>query len=94
MLAHLVGIDHLPGRFEAFGQLGIAQFRQIAAAPEIGIARLADSSVTLNVNPWVNVPDYIAAVNEINKAILESFRERKVAIAVPQREVRMVGREA
>jgi small conductance mechanosensitive channel len=60
-------------------------------APEIWVARLADSSVTISVNPWVNVPDYIAAVSEVNKAILETFRARNVVIPLPQREVRMVG---
>ena len=63
-------------------------------APGIGIARLADSSVNINVNPWVNVPDYVAAVSEINKAILETFRARNVVIPVPQREVRMLGNAA
>jgi small conductance mechanosensitive channel len=60
-------------------------------APQIGILRLADSSVTINVNPWVSVPDYVAAVSEINKAILETFRARNVVIPFPQREVRITG---
>ena len=60
-------------------------------APGIAITRLADSSVVISVNPWVKVPDYIAAVGEVNKAILETFRARNVVIPFPQREVRMVG---
>ena len=60
-------------------------------APGIAITRLADSSVVISVNPWVNVPDYIAAVGEVNKAILETFRARNGVIPFPQREVRMVG---
>ena len=63
-------------------------------APGVAVTRLADSSVVISVNPWVNVPDYIPAVGEINKAILESFRERNVVIPFPQREVRMVGNAA
>lgn len=59
-------------------------------APGIGVARLSDSGVNINVNPWVNVPDYVAAVSEINKAILETFRARNVVIPLPQREVRML----
>ena len=59
-------------------------------APGIAITRLADSSVVISVNPWVKVPDYIAAVGEVNKAILETFRARNVVIPFPQREVRMV----
>jgi small-conductance mechanosensitive channel len=37
------------------------------------------------------VPDYIAAVNELNKTILETFRARNIVIPLPQREVRMLG---
>ena len=59
-------------------------------APVIGVARLADASVRLNVNPWVGVPDYVAAVSEINRAILETFQARNVAIPFPQLEVRML----
>ncbi len=59
-------------------------------APVVGVAKLADSSVSLNINPWVAVPDFEAATSEINKAVLEVFRDRNVVIPFPQREVRMV----
>ena len=59
-------------------------------APGIGVARLADASVKLNVNPWGRVPDYVAAVSEINKAILETFRTRSIAMPLPEMEVRML----
>jgi small conductance mechanosensitive channel len=59
-------------------------------APGVGIARLADSGIKISVNPWVNVPDYVAAVSEINKAILETFRARNVVMPFPQLEVRML----
>ena len=62
-------------------------------APGFGITRLAESGVTISVCPWVNVPDYIAAVNELNKTILETFRARNIVIPLPQREVRMLGSE-
>jgi small conductance mechanosensitive channel len=58
--------------------------------PVVGVARLADSSVCLNINPWVNVPDYEAAISEVNQAVLAAFREHGIVIALPQREVRMV----
>ncbi len=58
--------------------------------PVIGVALLADSSVRLNVNPWVAVPDYVAAVGEINQAILETFRARNIDIPFPKLEVRML----
>lgn len=63
-------------------------------APMILVARLADSSITIGVNPWVNVPDYVPAVSEINKAILETFKARNVVIPLPQREVWMMGSRA
>lgn len=56
----------------------------------IGIAQLTDTRININVNPWVNVPDYLAAVSEINKAILETFRARNVVMPFPQIEVRML----
>jgi small conductance mechanosensitive channel len=60
-------------------------------AAAIGVARLADSGISLSVGPWVNVPDYDAAVSEINMAVLEAFRAKHVVIPFPQREVRMLG---
>ena len=59
-------------------------------APLKGVVRLADSGVTIRVNPWVNVPDYDIAVSEINKAILSAFRARDIVIPLPQREIRML----
>ena len=63
-------------------------------APVVGVQRLADSSVTLCVSPWVAVPDYVAASGEVNKAILEVFRAQGIAIPFPKHEVRMLGNPA
>jgi small conductance mechanosensitive channel len=60
-------------------------------APVLGIARLAESGITLRVSPWVNVPDFVDATGELNKALLETFRARGIAIPFPQREIRMLG---
>ncbi|MBI5519133.1 MAG: mechanosensitive ion channel [Desulfovibrio sp.] len=60
-------------------------------APVLGVSQLADSSVNINVAPWVQVPDYGPATSEINQAILERFRQAGVVIPFPQREVRMLG---
>ena len=67
--------------------------KSATAARVTRITRLAESGVTISVCPWVNVPDYIAAVNELNKTILETFRARNIVIPLPQREVRMLGSE-
>jgi small conductance mechanosensitive channel len=63
-------------------------------APLIKVVQLADSSINIGVSPWVKVPDYVAAAGEINKAIVEAFRNRGIVIPLPQREIRMVGASA
>ena len=60
-------------------------------APGFGVVRLAESGVTISVTPWVNVPDYDAAISEVNRTILETFCARNIVIALPQCEVRMLG---
>ncbi len=59
--------------------------------PIIQVTTLADSSINISVCPWVDVSDYVLAPGEINKAVVEAFRERGVAIPFPQREVRLLG---
>ena len=63
-------------------------------APVIRISALADSSVRISVMPWVPVDDFGTAAGELNRTILESLRSRRIVIPFPQREVRLVGREA
>jgi len=58
--------------------------------PVIGVRLLADSSINIAVKPWVAVQDYGPAGGEINKSILEAFREHGIVIPYPQREVRLV----
>ena len=57
--------------------------------PVVGVAYFAESRVAIAVKPWVNVPDFVSAGAEVTKAILETFRQRNLAIPFPQREVRM-----
>ena len=59
-------------------------------APAFGVTQLAESHVTVSVAPWVEVPDYETVINELNKTILDAFRAQNIAIAAPQREVRML----
>jgi len=63
-------------------------------APVIQVNRLADSSVNIGVGPWVNVPDYVTALGELNKAIVETFRSRGIVIPFPQHEVRLLEKAA
>ena len=59
-------------------------------APIVVVSLLADSSIQIAVKPWVNVPDYVPAGGEVNKAIVEEFRARNLSIPFPQREVRLL----
>ncbi|TCJ12792.1 mechanosensitive ion channel family protein [Parasulfuritortus cantonensis] len=61
-------------------------------APLVQVAELADSSVNISVKPWVPVDDFPGAAGSLNKAILEAFRARGIAIPFPQREVHLLGR--
>ncbi len=61
--------------------------------PLVQVSTLSDSSVKIALKPWVSVPDYYAAIGEINKALLETFRTRGIDIPFPQREVRLLGKE-
>ena len=58
--------------------------------PVISVLRLADSQIAIGVNPWVNVPDFIPAIGELNGAILETFRARNIVMPYPQLEVRVL----
>lgn len=59
--------------------------------PVVQVITLADSSVHIGVRPWVNVPDYADAIGEVNRSVLETFRQRGIIIPFPQREVRLLG---
>jgi small conductance mechanosensitive channel len=58
--------------------------------PVIGVTMLADSSINVTARPWVPVQDYTPATLELNRSIVERFRERGIAIPFPQREVRVL----
>ena len=59
-------------------------------APLIKVTQLGASAVNIGVQPWVRVPDYVAAAGEINKAIVETFRGQGIVIPFPQHEVRLL----
>ena len=59
--------------------------------PVIGVAALADSSITISARPWVRVKDFGPAAAEINQALVQALREQGISIPFPQREVRMLG---
>jgi small conductance mechanosensitive channel len=59
-------------------------------APFIRILRLDASAVVIGIMPWVAAMDFAIATGELNKAVLEKFRERAIVIPVPQSEVRLL----
>lgn len=63
-------------------------------APIVQTTLLGEWSVSIGVRPWVQVQDFVPAAGEINRAILESLRERGVVMPFPQHEVRLLGAAA
>ena len=62
--------------------------------PVVQVALLADSSINIAIKPWASVHDRVDAAGELNKAIVEKFRQRGIAIPFPQREVRLLSQAA
>jgi small conductance mechanosensitive channel len=59
-------------------------------APVIGTATLADSSIVLAIKPWTALENFGPAQIEVNKAVIERFREAGISIPFPQREIRLL----
>ena len=59
-------------------------------APAVGISQLADSAITISINPWAKVTDFGAAQAELYQALVERLRARNIDIPFPQREVRLL----
>ena len=56
-------------------------------APVVGIAALNESSIALAIRPWVKVEDFIPTQAAIYQAVIESFRDRKIEIPIPRRDI-------
>lgn len=92
---NLAGDGDLPAAQAAIAEVLQANARVLKdPAPVVFVNRLAEARIAIFVGPWVDVPDYHVATSEINQAILEAFRARGLATAVPQREVRMLAARA
>ena len=59
-------------------------------APVVGIAALNESSIALAIKPWVKVEDFVPAQAAIYQAVIESFRDRKIEIPAPRRDIFML----
>jgi small conductance mechanosensitive channel len=58
--------------------------------PVVGVVELAESAITISVQPWVAVADYIPARAELYEKVIQAFRDQGIGIPFPQREVRML----
>jgi small conductance mechanosensitive channel len=56
----------------------------------VGTANMADFSILIAVKPWTSLADYGPAGGEINKAIVEAFRQANIEMPFPQREIRIL----
>ena len=59
-------------------------------APVFGTSTLADSSIVLAIKPWASVADFGPMQAEVNKAVVEQFRDAGIQIPFPQREIRIL----
>jgi small conductance mechanosensitive channel len=59
-------------------------------APVVGISVLADSAITISVQPWVKMVDFRSAPGELYQALVERFHASRIEIPFPQREVRFL----
>ncbi len=60
-------------------------------APEVGITRLEDVGIVITLRPWCRAEEYWQVHYEVYRAILDRFAERRIALATPRQEVRLVG---
>ncbi len=58
-------------------------------APVITVAELGDSSVNLNVRPWVKTGDYWAVRSDLLQNIKAAFDANGISIPFPQRDVHL-----
>jgi small conductance mechanosensitive channel len=90
----VVGVAYDTNMSEAFAAIGAilqANSRVLRdPAPVVQTLLLGDSSVSIGIKPWVSVAEYRTALGEINTAVLETFRNRGIAMPFPQREVRLI----
>jgi small conductance mechanosensitive channel len=60
-------------------------------AAVVGIKALTDEGISIAVDPWVAVVDYISASAELYQSLVERFRAEGIELSVPG-QLRLVGR--
>jgi small conductance mechanosensitive channel len=59
-------------------------------APAVGISDFGTSSINIAVGPWVAVNDFGPAMAELNQSIYQRLLDAKIAIPLPQHEIRIL----
>ena len=59
-------------------------------APFVGIAQIETAGIRVGVNPWVRVPDVVAAEAELYMALAERFRAAGIGVPPSRHEVRVL----
>ncbi|HEY7435411.1 MAG TPA: mechanosensitive ion channel domain-containing protein [Methylomirabilota bacterium] len=59
-------------------------------APVVGVAQLELAGVRVGVNPWVRVPDVVAAEAELYRALADRFAASGIQVPLPKQEVRVL----
>lgn len=59
-------------------------------AAVFGVKELGDCSINLFVKPWVAVQDFPSVPGELYQSLVEAFRENRIEIPFPQREIRIL----
>jgi small conductance mechanosensitive channel len=59
-------------------------------APVVQVLRLAESSITIAVRPWVSVQDFGAALGEVNRMVIEALQRDGITLPFPRRDVRIL----
>jgi small conductance mechanosensitive channel len=63
-------------------------------AAAYGVTELSDSSINIAVKPWVSINDFGTTPGEIYQAIIETFRDQRINMPFPQREIRIINSDA
>jgi small conductance mechanosensitive channel len=58
--------------------------------PQIGIEKYADSSINIGMRYWVPTKEYFETLYAVNLSIYKRFKEVKITIPYPQRDVHVV----
>lgn len=72
---------------------GVEEVNQ-TPAPQIGINSFGDSAINIGVRCWLPTHQFHQCRFKVNMAIWQAVKENGVTIPFPQREVKMVGKEA